>query len=221
MIAGELSNFAAYSFAPAILVTPLGALSVLISACLASLFLHEKLGRDGVVGCVLSLIGSIIIILHAPEEKEVDSINEMLGYALQPGMRGVPLFDRSLILVLIPPVALLPCHEPTNQPTTTFLGFLIYSLLVIGASLVLIIYYVPKIGKRNPLVYISICSLVGSITVMACKAFGIALKLTFQVCTLVLLVSIMMADGSVLPSMHDNRVSTNSHSPVPTSSLPS
>lgn len=29
------------------------------------------------------------------------------------------------------------------------------------------------------LVYISICSLVGSITVMAAKGFGIALKLTF------------------------------------------
>ncbi|CAG8779668.1 13740_t:CDS:2, partial [Ambispora leptoticha] len=30
MVVGELLNFAAYSFAPAILVTPLGALSVLI-----------------------------------------------------------------------------------------------------------------------------------------------------------------------------------------------
>jgi hypothetical protein len=30
MVVGEISNFAAYAFAPAILVTPLGALSVLI-----------------------------------------------------------------------------------------------------------------------------------------------------------------------------------------------
>lgn len=30
MVCGELSNFAAYAYAPAILVTPLGALSVLI-----------------------------------------------------------------------------------------------------------------------------------------------------------------------------------------------
>ena len=36
----------------------------------------------------------------------------------------------------------------------------------------------PIYGKKNPLVYISICSTMGSISVMAIKAFGIALKLT-------------------------------------------
>jgi hypothetical protein len=30
MVIGELANFAAYAFAPAILVTPLGALSIII-----------------------------------------------------------------------------------------------------------------------------------------------------------------------------------------------
>jgi magnesium transporter len=37
----------------------------------------------------------------------------------------------------------------------------------------------PKYGRKNPLIYLSICSLVGSVSVMAVKAFGIALKLTF------------------------------------------
>jgi multidrug transporter EmrE-like cation transporter len=37
----------------------------------------------------------------------------------------------------------------------------------------------PVYGKRNPMIYISICSTVGSISVMSVKAFGIALKLTF------------------------------------------
>lgn len=59
-------------------------------------------------------------------------------------------------------------------------GFIIYSILVSVTSVVLIYYYSPKYGKSNPLVYITICSLVGSISVMACKAFGIALKLTFS-----------------------------------------
>lgn len=36
----------------------------------------------------------------------------------------------------------------------------------------------PKHGTKNPIVYLTICSLVGSISVMAIKAFGIALKLT-------------------------------------------
>ena len=44
---------------------------------------------------------------------------------------------------------------------------------------VLMIYRVaPQYGKKNPLIYISICSAVGSISIMAIKAFGIAVKLT-------------------------------------------
>lgn len=36
----------------------------------------------------------------------------------------------------------------------------------------------PVYGKKNPLIYISICSTIGSVSVMSVKAFGIALKLT-------------------------------------------
>lgn len=43
------------------------------------------------------------------------------------------------------------------------------------------IYHVaPRHGKKNPIIYISICSLVGSISVMAIKGFGVALKLTLS-----------------------------------------
>ncbi|KAG0085720.1 hypothetical protein BGZ93_000489 [Podila epicladia] len=142
MAAGEIANFAAYSFAPAILVTPLGALSVIIGAVLASFFLHEKLGTVGKVGCALCLIGSVVIVLHSPEEKNIESVDEILSYAMSP-------------------------------------GFLMYSLFVLGFSSFMIYRVVPKYGNKTPVVNISICSLVGSITVMASKGFGIALKLTF------------------------------------------
>jgi uncharacterized membrane protein len=46
---GEVANFTAYAFAPASLVTPLGALSVLVAAILASKFLNEKLNLLGKV----------------------------------------------------------------------------------------------------------------------------------------------------------------------------
>jgi hypothetical protein len=37
----------------------------------------------------------------------------------------------------------------------------------------------PKYGRKNPLIYLSICSTTGSISIMAIKAFGTALKMTF------------------------------------------
>lgn len=46
---GEGANFTAYAFAPASLITPLGALSILVSTILASKYLHEKLNLLGKV----------------------------------------------------------------------------------------------------------------------------------------------------------------------------
>lgn len=85
VIVGEVANFAAYTFAPPILVTPLGALSVLIGAVLASFMLNEELGRLGRVGCTLCLVGTVIIVVNAPEDKEIQTVDEILNYAIQPG----------------------------------------------------------------------------------------------------------------------------------------
>jgi drug/metabolite transporter (DMT)-like permease len=56
MIMGELCNFGAYAFIPAIIVTPLGALSVVICAILSSIFLKEALTFFGWIGCFLSIV---------------------------------------------------------------------------------------------------------------------------------------------------------------------
>jgi len=61
----------------------------------------------------------------------------------------------------------------------TNLAFMIYCVLVTAFAAVMIYKVSPIYGKRNPMVYLSICSTVGSISIMAIKGFGIALKLTF------------------------------------------
>lgn len=58
------------------------------------------------------------------------------------------------------------------------IGFLLYCFTVIIFSSVMIYRVAPRYGKKNPLIYISICSTVGSVSVMSVKAFGIALKLS-------------------------------------------
>lgn len=85
MVIGEIANFSAYAFAPAILVTPLGALSVLIGAVLGAYFLKEELGILGKLGCAMCLIGSVIIVLHAPADKDIKTVDEILHYAIYPG----------------------------------------------------------------------------------------------------------------------------------------
>ncbi|CAO1943468.1 unnamed protein product [Urochloa humidicola] len=143
MIVGEVANFAAYAFAPAILVTPLGALSIIISAVLAHVMLQEKLHIFGILGCVLCVVGSTTIVLHAPPEREIESVTEVWDLAAEP-------------------------------------AFMCYAAVVIGIAAILVYRFVPLYGQTHVMVYIGVCSLVGSISVMSVKALGIALKLTFS-----------------------------------------
>nr|KAI8757238.1 magnesium transporter NIPA2-like [Biomphalaria glabrata] len=78
MATGEISNFAAYIFAPATLVTPLGALSVIVSAALSDRVLKEKLNILGKVGCVICVLGSTVMVIHSPKEQEVHSVNDLM-----------------------------------------------------------------------------------------------------------------------------------------------
>ncbi|KAJ3243857.1 hypothetical protein HDU77_010139 [Chytriomyces hyalinus] len=81
---GELSNFGAYAFSPAILVTPLGTLSVVVSSVLSNYFLREKLTFLGKTGCALCILGVIMIVTHAPTAQTTDTIPQFIDNVIQP-----------------------------------------------------------------------------------------------------------------------------------------
>ncbi|KAK7318959.1 hypothetical protein RJT34_03668 [Clitoria ternatea] len=143
MIVGEVANFAAYAFAPALLVTPLGALSIIFSSALAHFILEEKLHIFGMLGCALCVVGSVTIVLHAPHERVIHSVKEVWELATEP-------------------------------------VFIVFAVVVVVVVALLIFYFVPRYGEKYMIVYVGICSLTGSITVMAVKAVSIAMKLTFE-----------------------------------------
>ncbi|KAG1107177.1 hypothetical protein G6F42_016464 [Rhizopus arrhizus] len=71
-----------YAFTQAILVTPLGALSVVLSAVLSSIFLKERLSFQGKVGCLQCVLGAIIIVMHAPEQGAADTSIETFKHLM-------------------------------------------------------------------------------------------------------------------------------------------
>ncbi|XP_074557287.1 putative magnesium transporter NIPA4 [Curcuma longa] len=83
MIVGEVANFVAYAFAPAVLVTPLGALSIIVSAVLAHFILKEKLHALGILGCIMCIVGSVVIVIHAPQERAITSVQQIWHMATQ------------------------------------------------------------------------------------------------------------------------------------------
>ncbi|XP_031735755.1 magnesium transporter NIPA1-like [Anarrhichthys ocellatus] len=136
MIVGQIGNFLAYNVAPAVIVTPLGALGVLFGAVLASLILREHLNMVGKLGCVLCCCGSVVLIIHAPKAQAVTSRLEL--------------------------------EDRLSDPV-----FVAYALLVVLLLVVLIVWIAPAHGSSNILVYVAICSLLGSFTVPSSKGLGL------------------------------------------------
>ena len=137
MIIGEICNFVAYAFVDAILVTPLGALSVVVTTVLSAIFLKERLSFVGKIGCFSCIIGSIIIVMNAPEQSSVADIQQMKTFVIAP-------------------------------------GFLSYAGVVILACAGVAIWVAPKWGKKSMLVYLSICSMIGGLSVVATQGLGSA-----------------------------------------------
>jgi hypothetical protein len=138
MIIGEICNFVAYAFVDAILVTPLGALSVVITTILSAIFLKERLSMVGKVGCFLCIIGSVVIVMNAPEEASAATIQEMQHFVIAP-------------------------------------GFLSYAGVIIIGCIFTAFWAGPRYGKKSMLVYLTICSLIGGLSVVATQGLGSAI----------------------------------------------
>ncbi|KAI3361480.1 hypothetical protein L3Q82_013635, partial [Scortum barcoo] len=63
---GELGNFAAYGFAPASLIAPLGCVSVIASAVISVVFLKETVRASDIVGGTLAITGTYLLVTFAP-----------------------------------------------------------------------------------------------------------------------------------------------------------
>ncbi|KAM3843095.1 magnesium transporter NIPA1 [Diretmus argenteus] len=142
MIVGQIGNFLSYNLAPAVIVTPLGALGVLFGAVLASWILQENLNLLGKLGCVLCCCGSVVLIVHAPKTEAVTSRLEF--------------------------------EERLTDPV-----FMVYSFSVVLLLIVLISWIAPVHGRSNIMVYVAICSLLGSFTVPCSKGLGLVAQDAF------------------------------------------
>jgi magnesium transporter len=137
MIIGEICNFVAYAFVDAILVTPLGALSVVITTILSAIFLKERLSFVGKVGCFNCIIGSVVIVMNAPAQSAVADIQGMKGFVITP-------------------------------------GFLTYTGVIVVGCAFIALWVGPRYGKKSMLVYISVCSLIGGLSVVCTQGLGVA-----------------------------------------------
>ncbi|XVE48905.1 hypothetical protein DITRI_Ditri01bG0039200 [Diplodiscus trichospermus] len=105
--------------------------------------LKERILKMGTLGCVSCIVGSVVIVIHAPQEHMPSSVQEIWTLATQP-------------------------------------AFLAYVVATLSIVLALVLHFEPRYGQTNLLVYLGICSFMGSLTVVSIKAIGIAIKLTLD-----------------------------------------
>lgn len=58
-------------------------------------------------------------------------------------------------------------------------GFIAFAVCIVVSSLALILFVAPRYGQKNVLVYILICSVIGSLSVSCVKGLGIGIKELF------------------------------------------
>uniref|UniRef100_A0A8C7D9T0 NIPA like domain containing 4 n=1 Tax=Oncorhynchus kisutch TaxID=8019 RepID=A0A8C7D9T0_ONCKI len=166
MGAGETANFAAYMFSPATVVIPFGTLSVIISAVLSSYLLGETLNLFGKLGCVLSVLGSILMVIHAPEEEEVTTLHQLTDKLLDPGS----LVFASILLVacLLLIFYFSPCVGQTSMLVYIGICCLLGAFTVSSVEGLGIANRTVLSGPavvRHPLTWILLASLVSSIVI--------------------------------------------------------
>ncbi|KAI8617968.1 magnesium transporter [Chytriomyces sp. MP71] len=138
MLVGELCNVAAYAFQPAIIVTPLGSISVVISAIMSDMFLKERLSFAGKIGCAQCVLGATLLVVNSPPGSVTSNL---AGF-------WIKVWDW---------------------------GFMSYLIINVCALTYLILHAAPKWGEASPIVYIAICSLLGSFVVVVLQVIGSAI----------------------------------------------
>ncbi|KAH7107923.1 DUF803-domain-containing protein [Auriculariales sp. MPI-PUGE-AT-0066] len=164
MIIGEICNFAAYAFVEALVVTPLGALSVVICAILSSIFLKETLTFFGWLGCALCIIGSTVIALNTPPEATVGQIREFQKLFLAPGFLGWTGFVIAASLTIMfhfgPKYVLAFRFEECADGMRSS----VFERSSSGDSLIY--------GKDSMFWYIAVCSMIGGLSVSVTTGLG-------------------------------------------------
>uniref|UniRef100_A0A8C3RVM2 NIPA like domain containing 4 n=1 Tax=Chelydra serpentina TaxID=8475 RepID=A0A8C3RVM2_CHESE len=125
----------------------------------------ERLNLLGKLGCMLSIVGSTVMVIHAPEEEEVTTLAEMASKLKEPGFLAYAAILLVACLILI--FFLAPRYGQRN--------ILIYLTIcsVIGAFSVSSVkglgiaikgFFADQPVLQNPLPWILILTLVASVT---------------------------------------------------------
>lgn len=103
MVVGELGNLAAYGFAPAAIVTPMGAFGVVCNLFITTMILKEKCNAVNIVGIICVICGIILIVVFAPRTNiDITSDSVVQQYILTNQMGFYLIMWTTLFVMMLP-----------------------------------------------------------------------------------------------------------------------
>lgn len=110
----------------------------MVTAILSTIFLKERLSFIGKIGCAECIFGATVIVINAPKQAQVSTIQDMQDFVIAP-------------------------------------GFLSFAGTVILACVLIVVFAAPRWGNQSMLVYLSVCSLIGGLSVACIQGIGAAI----------------------------------------------
>lgn len=139
-IMGEVLNFLAFGFAGAAIVTPLGAVCVVANEVIACVFLGEAFRMRDLFGVLLTVIGSVLVVIAAPVSDRAMTVADFLVLA-------------------------------SGKIFLTYMTFVVVAMVVIWRLL-------PQVQRKHPAWGLTLCSLLGTMTVLCATAISNFLRQT-------------------------------------------
>jgi len=164
MILGEVGNFMAYGFAPATLVAPMGAVSVIANAAVASLLLAEEFRRRDLSGSLLIICGGVGLVYFSPHSEKQLNSSTLMAYIFSDIFF---MYSGILMLMLV-----------SARPPAKLRSSVMPRLMLHGSRQVLLMSLHKRWAREWVVVDLTLCAILGSWTVMATKGLSVSVRMT-------------------------------------------
>ncbi|PAA57985.1 hypothetical protein BOX15_Mlig018281g2 [Macrostomum lignano] len=154
MILGEVGNFAAYGFAPASVVAPLGTSTVIANMFIAVIFLREQLRPEDLFGSGLAVVGAFLIVSFSKRKEHVFNAVQVVQALVSARFIIYITIEASALVVLF---FLLYVLKRDNVLVLLLITSIIASMTVICAKAVSGLLNLTIAGSpqyRHPVLYI-------------------------------------------------------------------
>jgi len=133
MVVGELGNLAAYGFAPAAIVTPMGAIGVVCNLFITTMILKEKCNAVNVAGIVCVIGGIILIVVFAPRTNIDITSNSVVQQYILTNQMGFYLIMWTTLFVMMLPL----CKRFGEKSVAIYVatGSVVASLTIVSAKI--------------------------------------------------------------------------------------